>query len=128
MLPDDNTALTVTLNVNTPEYADLIAISKDGKWIALTNERGFKGEPDINESPPLKPGESVDLVGTVIVASSNAQLAQKSIIIHITLPDENNQGIIVKFAHASSQTAESSETISKKATLYNRLTDWMDKK
>jgi hypothetical protein len=130
MLPDENTALTVTLNVNTPEYVDLCAISKDGKLIALTNERGFKGKPAIVDLAPLWPGKSLDVQATLIVASSNAEPAEERFTFHIITPDENNRGIIVKFAQAPPQTTEtpSLETISTKATLYNRLTDWMNKK
>jgi hypothetical protein len=77
MLPDDNTALIVTLNVNIPEYVDLCAISKDARYLAFTNERGLKGKPNIDELPPLKFVKHPDIELTVIVTCSNAQPAQR---------------------------------------------------
>ncbi|MGH9988736.1 MAG: hypothetical protein ACRD8W_32800, partial [Nitrososphaeraceae archaeon] len=130
MLPDDNTALTVTLNVNMPEYVDLCAISEDGTHLAFTNERGFKGKPDMIKLYNPKYVKRLQIEATIIVASSNAQPTEKRIILHSIPPDEHNQGRIVKFVQASTHTAKtpSSETTPKKATLYNWLIDWMDKK
>lgn len=113
LLPDDNTARTVTLNVNMPEYVDLCAISNDRSYLALTNERGFKGKPDVFPN-------TGDMEATVTVASSNAQPAQRRIILHAT--PLNSHGRIVEFVQALP-----AETTPRKATLYNWLTDWMNK-
>jgi hypothetical protein len=93
MLPDDNTARTVTLNVNMPEYVDLCAISKNG-ILALTNERGFNDKADVLQM-------TVNIRATITVASSNAKPAQRSIILHATPLDAH--GRIVEFRQEDPQ-------------------------
>ena len=131
LLPDHNTALTVTLNVNIPEYVDLCAMSIDGKYLAISNERGFKAMPNIINLI------NNDLIGTnrlllpieatLIVASSNAQPSERRITFRTT-PPPFNQNKIVTFEKGSAQTSEtpSSQTLTKKSK-YAWLTDWMDK-
>jgi hypothetical protein len=91
MLPDDNSAFTVTLNVNTPEYVDLIAISEDGRHIVFTDERGLKVKPGIELVETL-PGK---IPAWVIVASSNAEPAERRFNIKFIPPRSDR--IIVEF-------------------------------
>jgi hypothetical protein len=73
ILPDDNTALSLTLNVNIPEYVDLCAISEDGQTRVATNEHGYR----------LGTVESCRILGagnyraTIRVASSKHNLRQE---------------------------------------------------
>lgn len=129
MLPDDNTALSVTLNVNIPEYVDLCAVAPRGEGRIVTNERGYRLE---NPDSYQKYGPEIgDIPATITVASSNAKPAVRSIILHATpIVDNNYLGRIVEFVPASPQTTETpmTKTTPKKRTVYNWLTDWMDKK
>ena len=76
MLPEDNTALS--LNVNIPEYVDLCAISKDGQTRVVTNEHGYTMET-VEPCRVLPRGNHK---ATVRVASSNAQPAAITVMLH----------------------------------------------
>jgi len=126
LLPDNNTALTVTLNVNMPEYVDLCAISKDGKYLAISNERGFKAIPNIinliNQDLIGTNRLNLPIEATLIVASSNAQPSKRRITFRTT-PLPFNQNKIVTFEKVSTQTTgtPSSRTPTKHKKLDRRL-------
>lgn len=94
-LPNNNTALSITLDVGITEYADLCAITQDGYFRRLVNELGLK-EETVNMTSPL-PGPH-DIHAIVRITSSNAKSTERKAIFHANfIPDENNPGRILEF-------------------------------
>jgi hypothetical protein len=94
MLPDDNTAYSLTLNVNVIEYVDLCAISVDGLTRVVTLEYGYR-KGTVGSCRILPPGNR-NLV--VRVTSSNAQPAARTVRLCDTIDHFPNQlGRIVEF-------------------------------
>ena len=77
MLPDDNTALSVTLNVNIAEYIDLCAFNKELGLVIVTTERGYKANT-ISSCHTYSYSEHFPMAARLIVSSSNAQPAGAS--------------------------------------------------
>jgi hypothetical protein len=93
-LPDNDTAYTLTLSVDIPEYVDLCAISNDARTRVITLERGYR-ERTVKSCMTLPP-RNYEI--TLRVTSSNGQPAARKIRIHDTFthfPEEI--GRIVEF-------------------------------
>jgi hypothetical protein len=94
-LPDCDTSLSITIDVGVPQHADLCAITQDGYFRRVVNERGLK-ECTVDETVPL-PGPQ-DIPAVIRIVSSNAKPMERKIIFHANfMPDENNPGRIVEF-------------------------------
>jgi hypothetical protein len=94
MLPDNDTAYTLTLNVDIPEYVDLCAISNDPKTRVITLERGYR-EGTVESCSTLPSG---DYEITLRVTSSNGRPAARTIRIHDTFTHFPKEiGRIVEF-------------------------------
>jgi hypothetical protein len=94
-LPNCDTSPSITIDVGVPQHADLCAITQDGYFRRVVNERGLK-ECVVDETVPL-PGPQ-DIPAVLRIISSNAQPMERKIIFHANfMPDENNPGRIVEF-------------------------------
>lgn len=93
MLPDDNAAYSLTLNVDVIEYVDLCGISADGLTRVLTLEYGYR-RGTVKSCRILSPGIR-DV--TVRVTSSNAQPTAKMVRLYTTIDHfPNEHGRIVE--------------------------------
>lgn len=94
MLPDNDTAYTLTLNLDIPEFVDLCAISNDTKTRVITLERGYK-ERTVGSCMTLPSG---DYEITLRITSSNAPPVARKIRIHDTYADFPEEiGRIIEF-------------------------------
>jgi hypothetical protein len=94
-LSNCDTSLSITIDVGVPQQADLCAITQDGYFRRVVNERGLK-ECTVDETVPL-PGPQ-DIPAVIRIISSNAKPVERRIIFHDNfMPDENNPGRIVEF-------------------------------
>jgi hypothetical protein len=94
VLPNHDTSLSITLDVNALQHVDLCAVTQDGYWRRFVNEHGLK-EGTIDETSPFHGPQ--DISGVIRIISSNAKPLERKIIFHANfMPDENNPGRIVE--------------------------------
>jgi hypothetical protein len=80
MLPDNDNAYTLALNVDIPEHVDLCAISNDAKTRVITLERGYR-DRTIESCRTIPPGDHEIMLR---ITSSNGRPAARRIRIYDT--------------------------------------------